>query len=250
MPAALERIYGRNPVAEAKRGRRRVHRVWTSADTPAPDLERLAGSPDHQGIVAEVDPYPYADPGSLLAAPGAFVVALDQVQDPRNLGAVCRSAEAAGAAGAAAASEAPGNATAVMCSEGLWWRCHRRIIADFAVLARGADVLHLLPDGRLVPHPPTEGARLRDDVLAKDKLTRGDKVRTYNFPQDRCTDHRSGVTVHNLPDVMLGGGMLDKVMQSVGAWMMEREIKAMLKEEELKDAEAAKDAADTKSSKS
>lgn len=74
-------------------------------------------------------------------------------------------AEAAGAAGAAAASEAPGNATAVMCSEGLWWRCHRRIIADFAVLARGADILHLLPDGRLVPHPPTEGARLRDDGL-------------------------------------------------------------------------------------
>jgi len=65
----------------------------------ASELSRLAGSPDHQGVVAEVDPYPYADPGSLLARSDALVVALDQVQDPHNLGAVCRSAEAVGAAG-------------------------------------------------------------------------------------------------------------------------------------------------------
>jgi 23S rRNA (guanosine2251-2'-O)-methyltransferase len=65
----------------------------------ASELSRLAGSPDHQGVVAEVDPYPYADPESLLAGPDALVVALDQVQDPHNLGAVCRSAEAVGAAG-------------------------------------------------------------------------------------------------------------------------------------------------------
>jgi 23S rRNA (guanosine2251-2'-O)-methyltransferase len=95
----MEVIYGRRPVAEAQRGRRRVHRVWTSADLPAPELTRLAGSADHQGVVAEVDPYPYADPRALLDHPAALVVALDQVQDPRNLGAVCRSAEAAGAAG-------------------------------------------------------------------------------------------------------------------------------------------------------
>ncbi len=94
-----EVIYGRRPVAEAQRGRRRVHRVWTSSDLPAPELTRLAGSPDHQGVVAEVDPYPYADPRTLLDRPQALVVALDQAQDPRNLGAVCRSAEAAGATG-------------------------------------------------------------------------------------------------------------------------------------------------------
>jgi 23S rRNA (guanosine2251-2'-O)-methyltransferase len=94
-----EIVYGRRPVAEAGRGRRRVHRVWTAEDTEQAELTRLAGSPDHQGIVAEVDPYPYADPTTLLAAPDALVVALDQVQDPRNLGAVCRSAEAAGAVG-------------------------------------------------------------------------------------------------------------------------------------------------------
>jgi uncharacterized protein (DUF488 family) len=55
--------------------------------------------------------------------------------------------------------------TAVMCAETVWWRCHRRIIADFAVLARGTPVLHLAHDGRLTPHPPTPGARLRDDGL-------------------------------------------------------------------------------------
>jgi 23S rRNA (guanosine2251-2'-O)-methyltransferase len=91
-------IYGRRPVAEAERGRRRVHRVWKAPETSADELERLCGSPDHQGVVAEVDPYPYGDPRAMLWA-GALLVVLDQVQDPRNLGAVCRSAEFAGAAG-------------------------------------------------------------------------------------------------------------------------------------------------------
>src|SRR5204862_4531140 len=84
---------------EARRGRRRVRRVWTTDDLSSSELTRLAGSPDHQGLVAEVDPYPYADPAALLQRPDALIVALDQVQDPRNLGAVCRSAEAVGAAG-------------------------------------------------------------------------------------------------------------------------------------------------------
>jgi uncharacterized protein (DUF488 family) len=56
-------------------------------------------------------------------------------------------------------------ATTVMCSESVWWRCHRRIIADFAVLARGVAVEHLMHDGRRTPHPPTPGARLRSDGL-------------------------------------------------------------------------------------
>src|ERR687891_2783473 len=92
-------VYGRNAVEEARRGRRRVHREWTRDELAAAELTRLAGSPDHQGVVAEVDPYPYADPGSLLEPDDALVVALDQVQDPRNLGAICRSAEVAGASG-------------------------------------------------------------------------------------------------------------------------------------------------------
>ncbi|MFE9499455.1 DUF488 family protein [Streptomyces collinus] len=55
--------------------------------------------------------------------------------------------------------------TAVMCREAVWWRCHRRLIADFAVVARGVPVCHLMHDGRLTPHPPTSGARLRPDGL-------------------------------------------------------------------------------------
>ena len=87
--------------------------MWTSDDLPASELTRLAGSPDHQGVVAEVDPYPYADPRSVLEAQDALIVALDQVQDPRNLGAVCRSAEAAGAAGVVIPSRRSAAVTAV-----------------------------------------------------------------------------------------------------------------------------------------
>jgi 23S rRNA (guanosine2251-2'-O)-methyltransferase len=96
---ASQIIYGRQPVAEAERGRRRVLRVWRTPETDVYELERLCGSPDHQGVVAEVDPYPYGDAKALLRREDALIVALDQVQDPRNLGAVCRSAEVAGAAG-------------------------------------------------------------------------------------------------------------------------------------------------------
>ncbi|MDT0276346.1 DUF488 domain-containing protein [Blastococcus goldschmidtiae] len=59
---------------------------------------------------------------------------------------------------------AAGAATvAVMCSESVWWRCHRRLIADVAVLGRGVPVTHLMPDGRLAPHRPSEGAVLGED---------------------------------------------------------------------------------------
>jgi uncharacterized protein (DUF488 family) len=54
---------------------------------------------------------------------------------------------------------------AVMCSESLWWRCHRRLIADFAEIARGVPVRHLMHDSTLAPHPHGPGARLRADGL-------------------------------------------------------------------------------------
>ncbi len=108
-------IYGRNPVAEAERGRRRVRRVWRAPETSGEELERLCGSPDHQGVVAEVDPYPYGDPVAMLRKEGALLVALDQVQDPRNLGAVCRSAEFAGAAGVVVPERRSAAVTAVTC---------------------------------------------------------------------------------------------------------------------------------------
>ena len=110
-----ERIYGHRVVAEAERGRRRVHRVWRSPGTPPGELERLCGSPDHQGIVAEVDPYPYADPTRLLDGEDALVVALDQIQDPHNLGAVCRAAEVAGAAGVVIPERRSASVTAATC---------------------------------------------------------------------------------------------------------------------------------------
>ena len=63
------------------------------------ELERVCGSREHQGVCAEVEPYRYAGPEGLLDADDALVVALDEVQDPHNLGAVCRVAEVAGATG-------------------------------------------------------------------------------------------------------------------------------------------------------
>ena len=74
--------------------------------------------------------------------------------------------------------QAVGVRTTVMCSESVWWRCHRRIIADFAVLARGTPVLHLAHDGRLAEHQPTAGARLRADrLLVYDHHAVGDHAR-------------------------------------------------------------------------
>jgi uncharacterized protein (DUF488 family) len=57
-------------------------------------------------------------------------------------------------------AESADAAVAVLCSESVWWRCHRRLIADVAVLARGVPVTHLMPDGRLTPHRPSDGAVL------------------------------------------------------------------------------------------
>jgi 23S rRNA (guanosine2251-2'-O)-methyltransferase len=115
MAERRERIYGRRPVAEAERGRRKVHQIWRAPGTATEELTRLAGSPDHQGVVAEVDSYPYADPAGLLGDRRALLLALDQVQDPRNLGAVCRSAEVAGAAGVVIPERRAAAVTAAAC---------------------------------------------------------------------------------------------------------------------------------------
>ncbi len=52
---------------------------------------------------------------------------------------------------------------AVMCSEYVWWRCHRRLIADVVVLGCGVEVQHVMPDGRLALHRPSEGAVVGPD---------------------------------------------------------------------------------------
>jgi uncharacterized protein (DUF488 family) len=60
---------------------------------------------------------------------------------------------------------ASGASVAVLCSESVWWRCHRRLIADVAVLGRDVPVLHLMPDGRLSAHRPSGGAVLVDGAV-------------------------------------------------------------------------------------
>ena len=62
-------------------------------------------------------------------------------------------------------AQASTQVSAVMCAESLWWRCHRRLIADFARIARGVPVRHLMHDGRLEEHRLSPGLRLRDDGL-------------------------------------------------------------------------------------
>lgn len=58
--------------------------------------------------------------------------------------------------------------TAIMCAETVWWRCHRKMIADYLTLVRTLDVRHLMHDGKLRPHRPTAEARVDGDVLVYD----------------------------------------------------------------------------------
>lgn len=140
---ASQIIYGKQPVAEAERGRRQVLRAWRAPETSTAELERLCGSPDHQGVVAEVEPYPYVGAAELLKTENALLVALDQVQDPRNLGAVARSAEAAGAAGLVIPERRSAAVTAVACKASAGAVEHLRIaharnLADWLAEAKEA----------------------------------------------------------------------------------------------------------------
>jgi uncharacterized protein (DUF488 family) len=58
--------------------------------------------------------------------------------------------------------------TLIMCSESVWWRCHRRLISDALVLLRDVPVHHLAHDGRLTPHSPSDGARVTPEGLRYD----------------------------------------------------------------------------------
>jgi 23S rRNA (guanosine2251-2'-O)-methyltransferase len=111
-----DQVYGRRPVREALRGRRQVLELWASeraltaepwlAEAPLKvqlklerELTEAAATRDHQGVLAWAEPYPYADAWEVAAQERPLIVCLDRVTDPRNLGAVCRSAEGAGATG-------------------------------------------------------------------------------------------------------------------------------------------------------
>ena len=127
-----EQVYGRRAVREALRGRREVLELWASERAlraepwlrdggprvqvkPERDLTTAAGTADHQGVLALCEPYRYADAFELAAAPEPLIVCLDQVTDPRNLGAVCRSAEAAGATGVVLPAHRTAHVTAAVC---------------------------------------------------------------------------------------------------------------------------------------
>jgi 23S rRNA (guanosine2251-2'-O)-methyltransferase len=150
-------VYGRNPVREAIRGQRTVHRVWadTSAiaepwlraaaiavrPATAEEIEHRCGSPDHQGICAQVSPYAYADQAALLASTEGLLVVLDQVQDPQNFGAVCRSAECAGARGVVIPERRAAEVTAAVCKASAGAVEHLRVarvrnLADFLAEAK------------------------------------------------------------------------------------------------------------------
>ena len=128
-----EHVYGRRPVREALRGRREVAEVWATEralkaegwlrERSGPrvhlklerELSEAAGTRDHQGVLAFCEPYRYADAHELVARPQPLVVCLDQVSDPRNLGAVCRSAEGAGADGVVLPAHGTARVTPAVC---------------------------------------------------------------------------------------------------------------------------------------
>jgi 23S rRNA (guanosine2251-2'-O)-methyltransferase len=109
-------VYGRNAVHEAVRGPRTVKRIWVTTgaarevwlaeareagtaivESNAEQIAERCGSDGHQGICADVSEFGYADADALLRLSDPLLVVLDQVQDPQNLGSICRSAECAGA---------------------------------------------------------------------------------------------------------------------------------------------------------
>jgi 23S rRNA (guanosine2251-2'-O)-methyltransferase len=152
-------LYGRNPVREALRGRRAgsVAQVWATPgaarepwlggvpvrSATAEEIERRCGAGAHQGLCASVGAYPYAGVDELLSLEHPLLVALDQVQDPQNLGSICRTAECAGAAGVVIPERRAAEVTAAVCKASAGAVEHLpvarvRNVADFLADARSA----------------------------------------------------------------------------------------------------------------
>lgn len=128
-----DHVYGRRAVRELLRGRREVLEVWATeravaaeawlrADSPVRvqvrlerDLTEAAATRDHQGVLAFCEPFRYADAHELAAAELPLLACLDQVSDPRNLGAVCRAAEGAGATGVVVPAHGAARVTPAVC---------------------------------------------------------------------------------------------------------------------------------------
>jgi len=152
-------VYGRNPVREAIRGPRSVIRAWATknaarepwlsglgvATVSSQEVERRCGSDAHQGICAEVSEFCYADGATLLGLPAPLILALDQVQDPQNLGAICRTAECAGVAGVVIPERRSALVTAAVCKASAGAVEHLSVatvrnIADFLTEAKAAGL--------------------------------------------------------------------------------------------------------------
>ena len=164
MTVALEHIYGRRAVREALRGPREVREVWASEralkaepwlEEPSPgarhrvmaerELSELAGTRDHQGVVAAVEPYRYADADELAAEENALLVCLDQVTDPHNLGAIARSADGAGATGIVVPAHGSARVTPAVCRASAGAIEHVRLavvpnLARFLAEAKGPNL--------------------------------------------------------------------------------------------------------------
>jgi 23S rRNA (guanosine2251-2'-O)-methyltransferase len=173
-------VYGRQPVREALRGRREVLQVWCTAQSrsslewlpesarveQADRIERRAGSADHQGVVASVAPFPYADADDLLGRQRPLLVALDEVTDPHNLGAVARVAECAGA-------------------DGLIITRHRAAAVTPAACRASAGAVEHLPIARVVNLADTVMAARRPGLWSY--AAAGDAERRYD-----AHDYRDG----------------------------------------------------------
>ena len=85
-----------------------------------------------------------------------------------------------------------------------------------------------------------EMAALRVSVVGVGRMGRGDKVRTYNWSQQRVTDHRSGFTINRLDDTLQAGGSLDEVMNSVKDWLKSKDVETLIAEEEAAGIEQGK----------
>jgi 23S rRNA (guanosine2251-2'-O)-methyltransferase len=146
-------VYGRNAVREAIRGPRRVRTVWATkgaanefggATIAAPeDIARRAGSDAHQGVCADVEEYRYTDAAALLAQPEPVLIALDEVTDPQNLGAVARTAECTGATGIILPERRSAEVTPAVCKASAGAVEHLAIaqvrnLADFLADAKAA----------------------------------------------------------------------------------------------------------------
>jgi len=152
-------LYGRNPVMEALRGRRArsVREVWATrgaarepwlAGIPvrtvsAEEIERRCGSTAHQGLCATAGAYPYVDATELLSLESPLLLALDQVQDPQNLGSICRTAECVGAAGVVIPERRAAEVTPAVCKASAGAVEHLSIarvrnLADFLLASREA----------------------------------------------------------------------------------------------------------------